>query len=70
MELEKNHDIFENQDDLFDFIIKDTNLIKNFCDQISDIIPSMKNILYTPPYSIIFGRMKMKKHEQSETNAI
>lgn len=44
MELEKNHDNFENQDDLFDFIIKDTNLINNFCDHISDIIPSMKNI--------------------------
>lgn len=45
----------------------DSNLVSNskskiemiFIEEIKDIIKTMKNILYTPPYSILFGRISI-----------
>ncbi|KAK8897434.1 hypothetical protein M9Y10_015382 [Tritrichomonas musculus] len=53
--------IFESPDVLIDFIIKNKKTQAIFIDEIRKIMNLMKNILYTPPYSILFGRISIEK---------
>ena len=51
---------FDNLGDLFDFIIKSENSQK-FIININKIIKMMESIIYTPPYNILFGRIRIDK---------
>lgn len=51
----------ENEDYFFDIIIKDKDLKESFIKEIDDVINIMQTIIYTPPYSILFGRMNIEK---------
>mgnify|MGYP001070732352 CR=1 FL=1 len=66
--------IFEDPKSLFDFVINniDQKVIKSFLDEVNDIIITMKNYLYTPPYQILFGRIFLdnSKHISSNTSSI
>lgn len=57
---------FENPDELFDFVIKDDELTKELFEEIREIMHIMKDILYTPPYSILFGRINIEKPKVEE----
>ena len=58
--------IFENLGVLFDFIIKDENMKKTFHEKINEIIKIMESIIYTPPYNILFGRIKIDKQNSTK----
>ena len=64
-----NDIIFNNPDDLFDFIMKYSNPVINlkqiFIKEIREIINIMKIIMYKPPYSILFGRIFIEKQNKS-----
>ena len=45
---------------LYQIFFRDMHHLKN---EISNIIDLMNNILYTPPYSILFGRIQIKEKE-------
>ncbi|KAK8899320.1 hypothetical protein M9Y10_001633 [Tritrichomonas musculus] len=64
--------IFENTSQLFDFSMKKENLKSYLISEIIDIIHTMETILYTPPYSILFGRINQesKNKEKIETKNI
>ena len=49
--------IYDNADDLFIYATSENSLKKDFIREIKDIIHTMSKILYTPPYSILFGRI-------------
>ena len=53
--------VFESPDKLFDFANQNENLKTDFITEINDIIHTVEAILYTPPYSILFGRINWKK---------
>lgn len=65
----QNEIIFDEPEKLFDFIISDSNTkqiseIKTiFIEEIKNIIDLMNKILYTPPYSILFGRISLEKQK-------
>ncbi|KAK8842216.1 hypothetical protein M9Y10_026447 [Tritrichomonas musculus] len=46
---------------LFDFIIKNENMKKIFRTKINEIIQIIESIIYTPPYNILFGRIRINK---------
>ncbi|KAK8865333.1 hypothetical protein M9Y10_010874 [Tritrichomonas musculus] len=52
---------FENPGKLFDFAISNKKIKDIFITEIKEIIQSMKTMLYTPPYNILFGRMSLKR---------
>ena len=52
--------VFENPVDLFEIALSNENLKKNFIDEMNEIIQLMKNILLTPPYVILFGRINIE----------
>ena len=63
-ESEKNDSddrLYINPANLFDFAIKEEKTKSFFIDEIHEIIDIMKSILYTPPYSILFGRISFEK---------
>ena len=64
-----NDIIFNNPDELFDFVMKYSNPVINlkqiFIKEIREIINIMKIILYKPPYSILFGRIFIEKQNKS-----
>ena len=41
--------------------MEDKSLIKQFKDEINDIINTIDKIIYTPPYSFLFGRVILEK---------
>lgn len=47
--------------DLFEFMEEKEEFKNSFIQEINEIIDDMKKLLYTPPYSILLGRMKIKK---------
>lgn len=67
----KSEKIFEDPEILFDFIFNesilsddsnsDLDLKQCFIKEIKEIIKIMENILYTKPYSILFGRISIEK---------
>ncbi|KAK8835369.1 hypothetical protein M9Y10_025134 [Tritrichomonas musculus] len=59
----KNVNIFTDPSELFDFIVEETNpkIVTIFINEIKMIINDMKDILYTPPYPILFGRIHITK---------
>lgn len=64
--------IFDDPGKLFDFIIDESNSPENnlktiFITEIKEILSIMKEILYTPPYSILFGRIIIRKTNTSES---
>ncbi|KAK8886576.1 spindle assembly checkpoint kinase [Tritrichomonas musculus] len=48
---------------LFQIFFDDLHYLKS---EINDIINIMNNILYTPPYSILFGRIKTNENEENK----
>lgn len=51
---------------LFDFILSNEEFKIIFVKEIKSIIQLMSDIIYTPPYSILFGRIDIDKTEQNE----
>lgn len=50
--------LFDNPENLFDYIVDNNERIMNtFIDELDDIMDTFENILYTYPYSILFGRI-------------
>ena len=45
---------------LFEFIIKNEEMKDIFISEIHGLIQMMKNILYKPPYNILFGRISIE----------
>lgn len=58
---EDEHIKQDNNDYLFDLIVKNKCNYIYFMKEISEIIDKLKNILFKPPYSIILGRIKYHK---------
>lgn len=61
---EKN--IFDDEGELFDYVISDFVLKTIFIEAIEDIVAVMENVLYTPPYCILFGRINIEKIKGNE----
>ncbi|KAK8836978.1 Interleukin-1 receptor-associated kinase 4 [Tritrichomonas musculus] len=59
-----NDIVFESASDLFDYIIQNNDLKKVFINEIIDIINAMNLILYTKPFSILFGRIDIMKNKK------
>ena len=59
-------EVFQNSNELFDFIFDSKELRSSFSKEIKNIIKIMKEILYTPPYNILFGRINLS--EKSKKN--
>ena len=57
----ENEFVFDNPELLYNFINENKELHYLFIDEISDIITKMNRILYTQPYSILFGRIMIQK---------
>ena len=57
---------FEDLGELFDFIIKNNDIKNIFTSEIKIIIEIMRKIIYTPPYNILFGRLKVVKPESND----
>lgn len=57
----KGNDMFDNPSDLFDFVFQKDEYWASFIQQIREIIEEMYRVLYTPPYFILFGRIKIPK---------
>lgn len=55
--------IFTNASDLIQFVICNTEYHEIFKKELEKIIGIMKEILYTSPYNILFGRISIAKHE-------
>ncbi|KAK8892705.1 hypothetical protein M9Y10_029945 [Tritrichomonas musculus] len=53
--------VFENPSDLFDFSTKNRQIKYIFMMEIKSIIKVVENIIYTPPYDILFGRINIEK---------
>ena len=58
--------IFDDIESLFDYVIKNKKLRNDFINVIKNIIKIMKTILFTPPYSILFGRISLIKTKQKQ----
>ena len=48
----------------FDDMITDSNIKNKFVNEIREIIKDIESVLCTPPYSILFGRISLKKSNQ------
>lgn len=59
---------FKDPRELFDYIIEDEELKSIFIKEIHDIIKIMKDILYKPPYSILFGRISIEVPRATNTS--
>ena len=55
--------IFSDPEKFIDFVYKNEQHKKIFIEAIKDIIQCMKEILYTPPYVILFGRLHIRKQK-------
>ena len=60
--------VFEDPDSLFDFIFTDAIEMIHFMRIIEDIIEIMKSILYSPPFSILFGCANTFQRNLNEKN--
>ncbi|KAK8836320.1 hypothetical protein M9Y10_039655 [Tritrichomonas musculus] len=58
--------IFKEGSEIFDFIISNENYKNIFCREIKKIIQIMNEIIYTPPYHILFGRISITKPKQKK----
>ena len=56
-----NELIFEDAGEFFDFVVQDYENKVIFINEIKSIIQIMETILYTHPYSILFGRINIEK---------
>lgn len=54
-----NEETFDNPESLFDFVFQNEDEINIFMNTIEQIIDIMMSILYTSPYSILFGRINI-----------
>ena len=57
----ENEIIFDDPSQLLDFVLQDGSLVKELIKEIRQIIETMNEILYTPPLSILFGRINIEK---------
>lgn len=62
--------VFTNTDDLIDFIIENNEFQQIFLNEIRSIIDLMNEILYRPPYTILFGRINIEKSTTNNENHI
>lgn len=62
--------VFTNTDDLIDFIIENNEFQQIFLNEIRSIIDLMNEILYRPPYTILFGRINIEKSTTNSENHI
>lgn len=66
LNLNKQEDnTFNDPGKLYDFIIQNERLKSYFIDEIKNIIFSMNEILYKPPYHILFGRINIRNQSKS-----
>lgn len=66
----KDNFIIKNANDLFDFIVSNQQYIVIFSNEIKQIIEIMKEIIYTPPYSILFGRINIANLKKKQGKSI
>ena len=62
--LVKDEILFNNANELFDYIISNKEYKQTFAEAIKNIVDIMKKIIYTPPYPILFGRINIDKMKQ------
>ncbi|KAK8883474.1 hypothetical protein M9Y10_042566 [Tritrichomonas musculus] len=55
--------VFDNPNDFFEFRTQNKEFKNNFIKEINDLIQLIDSILYTPPYSILFGRILIEKED-------
>ncbi|KAK8843652.1 hypothetical protein M9Y10_024715 [Tritrichomonas musculus] len=60
--------IFEDSSVLYDFIVSNNEIKILFIEEIKEIIHIMQEILYVPPYRILFGRINIEKIKPKEKN--
>lgn len=61
--------ICNDSNSVFDLIFQKEELVISFIKSIEEIVEIIDNILYTPPYPILFGRKSINK-KKLETNQI
>lgn len=62
--------IFNEPSKLFDFAIQNNKLKSYLIDEIKNIIHAMTEILYKPPYRILFGRIKIVKNHNYDKKVV
>lgn len=68
-EQSQNDDNFKDPKDLFNFVVSNSEYKDKFIDEIKSIVEDMIKILFSPPYAILFGRMKLRNEKRkSERN--
>lgn len=60
-EIQKDEIIYNDLGGLFDYVISNILLKNAFVEEIQEIISLIEKILYTPPYSFLFGRIDIRK---------
>ena len=68
MQINEDKQTFVDLGDLYDFMISDTDIKKVFINEIKIIIDTMKDMIYTPPYHILFGRIENDKHKKTQNS--
>ena len=63
---DKEEIVFNDIDKLFEFIISNKDIRNRFIDEIKNILDLMKEIIYSPPYAILFGRINIEKERPKE----
>ena len=63
---DKEEIVFNDIDKLFEFIISNKDIRNRFIDEIKNILELMKEIIYSPPYAILFGRINIEKERPKE----
>ena len=58
--------LVDDPSELFDCVLKNIESIDIFIHQIKNVICLMEEILYSPPYEILFGRINIVKSFQLE----
>ncbi|KAK8835009.1 hypothetical protein M9Y10_020614 [Tritrichomonas musculus] len=64
---DENDQFFNDPGKYFDDYINNEEKRKKFIKEINEIIEIMKSILYTPPYSILFGRIRLHQNALTVT---
>ncbi|KAK8895337.1 hypothetical protein M9Y10_023797 [Tritrichomonas musculus] len=67
-EINKNEELrtFKDGNEIFEFIVSSEKYKNVFKEEIHKIIQFMNDIIYTPPYPILFGRINISKLKPKE----
>lgn len=63
---ERINKIYYEPEEFYDSMMNEKELKNKFINEIRGIIQTIQDMIYKPPYSILFGRIKIKKSIKKE----